>query len=214
MPSANAGNEMPETASVMPMRSGQRLRYTADTMPMPMPNITAHTMLVTVSKKRRHEQRSAISVDTGRLVRSDRPKSPCSMLPKKRTNCCGSGWSSPRSWRTSATVSGPASGPAASRAGSPGSRCTNRNTSTADDQQRRQQAEQALEDVVEHRCRRSVAHATGTQPPTAFKVSQARSAAGPALPDRWHCPRWGVGEATRSARRLGASFTSVRLRRS
>jgi hypothetical protein len=120
MPNANAGNEMPDTASVMPSRSGHLLRYTAETMPMPMPKITAHTMLVmvsiTVGKKR-----SAISVDTGRRLRIEVPKSPCSMWAKKLTNCWGSGLSRPSSVRTMAIVCSSASWPAASRAGSPGS---------------------------------------------------------------------------------------------
>ncbi len=81
---------MPDTASVMPRRSGQRLRQTADTMPTPMPKTTdqaiAHTVSQNVGAKR-----SAISVATGRLVRIDLPKSPVSAPRKKRANCCGSG---------------------------------------------------------------------------------------------------------------------------
>ena len=96
---------MPDTASVMPSRSGHRLRHTADTMPIAMPISTDHTMLQTVSQNV-GMKRSAISVATGRLVRSDVPKSQRSTPPTKRTNCCGSGWSSPRSLRTSSTVSG------------------------------------------------------------------------------------------------------------
>src|SRR5438045_2777809 len=49
MPSANAGNEMPDTASVMPMRSGDRFLNTAETMPIAIPMTTDHTMLHTVS---------------------------------------------------------------------------------------------------------------------------------------------------------------------
>src|SRR6266545_4762756 len=130
MPSANAGNEMPETASVMPTRSGQRLRHTADSIPIARPNTTDHTMLVMVSQNV-GMKRSPISVATSRFVRSERPKSPRTAPVAKRTNCSGSGRSSPRSLRTSETVSGVASGPAARRAGSPGSRCRNMNTSTA-----------------------------------------------------------------------------------
>src|SRR6218665_1024943 len=119
MPNANAGKEMPDTASVMPMRSGHWLRYTAETMPMPMPKITAHTMLVmvsiTVGKKR-----SPISVDTGRRVRIEVPKSPCSMWLKKPTNCCGSGLSRPSSARTMATGCSSASLPGARRPRSAG----------------------------------------------------------------------------------------------
>ena len=70
MPSANAGNEMPDTASVMPTRSGQRLRHTADTMPIAMPKTTDHSMLHTVSQNV-GMKRSPISVATGRFVRSD-----------------------------------------------------------------------------------------------------------------------------------------------
>lgn len=72
---------MPDTASVMPRRSGQRLRQTAETMPMIMPKATDQTMLAIVS----HSvgmKRSAISVETGRLVRSEVPRSPCSMWLK------------------------------------------------------------------------------------------------------------------------------------
>ena len=74
MPSANAGNEMPETASVIPSRSGQRLRHTADTMPIAMPISTDHSMLQIVSQSV-GMKRSPISLDTGRLVRIDEPKS-------------------------------------------------------------------------------------------------------------------------------------------
>ena len=48
---------------------------------MTMPNATDQTMLAMVS----HSvgmKRSAISVDTGRLVRSEVPRSPCSMWLK------------------------------------------------------------------------------------------------------------------------------------
>lgn len=49
IPSAKAGKEMPVTASVIPTRSGQRLRHTAAAMPIAMPNSTAHIILVIVS---------------------------------------------------------------------------------------------------------------------------------------------------------------------
>src|SRR5690606_4323957 len=130
MPSANAGNEIPDTASVMPRRSGHRLRNTAEKMPMVMPNSTDQAMLTSVNSSV-GMKRSAISVDTGRRVRIDVPRSPWTILVKKRTHCSGSGLSSPSSARTSSTVSRSASCPAARRAGSPGSMCTNRNTSTA-----------------------------------------------------------------------------------
>jgi len=81
MPSANAGKEMPDTASVMPRRSGQRLRQTADTIPMIMPKVTDHAMLAIVSH-RVGMKRSEISVETGRLVRSEVPRSPCSIWLK------------------------------------------------------------------------------------------------------------------------------------
>ena len=129
MPNANAGKEMPDTASVIPSRSGQRLRQTAESVPMSMPIATDHAIATSVSHKV-GMKRSPISVLTGRFVRSDRPKSPRRTPPLKRRNCSGSDLSRPRSARTRATVSGFASGPAARRAGSPGSRCTNRNTST------------------------------------------------------------------------------------
>src|SRR6202158_2645180 len=129
MPSAKAGKEMPDTASVMPSLSGQRLRHTAETTPMSMPNVTDHDIAASVSQKV-GMKRSPTSMETGRLVRNDRPKSPCRTPVAKRTNCSGRERSSPRSWRTRATVSGVASCPAASRAGSPGKRCTNMNTST------------------------------------------------------------------------------------
>ena len=75
MPSAKAGNEMPETASVMQTRSGQRLRQTAAMMPAARPKTTDQSMLVSVS----HivgPKRSPISTATGRLVESDVPRSP------------------------------------------------------------------------------------------------------------------------------------------
>ena len=120
---------MPDTASVMPTRSGQRLRQTADSTPIAMPIVTDHAMLQTVSQNV-GMKRSAISVATGRLVRSDVPKSQRTTPVRKRTNCSGSERSRPRSLRTSSTVSGVASGPAARRAGSPGSRWTKPNTSS------------------------------------------------------------------------------------
>ena len=99
MPSAKEGNEMPETASVIPRRSGARFRQTAEAMPMPIPNTTDHAMLAMVSS-RVGMKRSPISTDTGRLERIDVPKSPRSALRKKRANCRCSGRSSPRSCRT------------------------------------------------------------------------------------------------------------------
>ena len=97
---------------------------------MAMPKTTDHAMLLMVSSSV-GMKRSPISADTGRRVRIERPKSPCTMREKNCTNCSGSGLSRPSSWRTSCTVASSASCPAASRAGSPGSMCTNRNTSTA-----------------------------------------------------------------------------------
>ena len=111
---------MPDTASVIPRRSGHLLRYTAEMMPIPMPNTTDQAMLEMVSS-RVGMKRSPISTATGRRVRIDVPKSPCTMREKKCTNCSGSGLSSPSSWRTSCTVASSASWPAAKRAGSPGS---------------------------------------------------------------------------------------------
>ena len=163
MPSANAGNDMPDTASVMPTRSGQRLRQTADRMPMTRPKATDHAMLATVSQNV-GMKRSPISVATGRLVRSERPKSQWKTPWTKRENCSGSERSSPRSLRTRSTVSGLASGPAASRAGSPGRRCTNRKISRPTDEQRRQQAEEALGDVLEHRRNRPSVAANDRRP--------------------------------------------------
>ena len=97
---------------------------------MPMPKSTDHAMLESVSSSV-GMKRSPISVATGRRLRMEVPRSPCTMREKKCTNCSGSGRSRPSSWRTVCTVASSASGPAARRAGSPGSRWTNRNTSTA-----------------------------------------------------------------------------------
>ncbi len=133
------GNEMPDTASVMPMRSGHWLRYTAETMPMPMPKITAHTMLVTVSITV-GKKRSAISVDTGRRVRIEVPKSPCSMWVKKFANCCGSGCRGrARRGRTPRSARRPP-GRRQGAPGRPGSMWTNRNSQHRDDEQRGDQA--------------------------------------------------------------------------
>ena len=55
MPSANAGNEMPDTASVMPSRSGQRLRQTADSVPITMPIVTDHAIAADGQPERRQE---------------------------------------------------------------------------------------------------------------------------------------------------------------
>ena len=40
---------MPDTASVMPSRSGHLLRYTAETMPMAMPKITKSDAVTSIS---------------------------------------------------------------------------------------------------------------------------------------------------------------------
>lgn len=103
MPSANAGNEMPETANVMPSRSGQRLRQTAEATPRPMPMITDQIMLTSVSH-RVGMKRLPISSETGCLLRIDSPKSPRAACVMKCVNWVSSGLSRPRSWRTSATV--------------------------------------------------------------------------------------------------------------
>ncbi len=67
---------MPVTASVIPNRSGQRLRHTAAAMPIAMPNRTAHIILVIVSHSV-GKKRLAISSETGRRETIDVPKSPC-----------------------------------------------------------------------------------------------------------------------------------------
>ncbi len=130
MPSANAGKEMPDTASVMPRRSGQRLRHTADTTPMSMPITTDHDMAASVSQKV-GMKRSRTSVEAGRLVRqrntevaSQRAAREAQELLRKRAIEPEVLAHQPPPSRASHPV------PAASRAGSPGSKCTNMNTST------------------------------------------------------------------------------------
>ena len=81
MPSAKAGNEIPEIANVMPRRSGHRLRHTAEQTPIVMPTRTDQIMLQTVSQSV-GEKRSAISVDTGRRVLSETPRLPWSISVK------------------------------------------------------------------------------------------------------------------------------------
>ena len=121
--------EMPETAKAMPSRSGQRPRFTADTIPIRSPNTKAHAIAATVSRSV-GPKRSATSSITGRCERIEIPKSPVTVFFTKSTNCSGNGRSSPRRSRTICTVSSSASGPAASCAGSPGSRCTKKKTHT------------------------------------------------------------------------------------
>ncbi|QUJ05477.1 hypothetical protein KCP69_20240 [Salmonella enterica subsp. enterica] len=69
-----AGKEMPVTASVIPNRSGQRLRHTAVAMPIAMPNRTAHIILVIVSHS--VGKSGWRSSETGRRETIDVPKSP------------------------------------------------------------------------------------------------------------------------------------------
>ena len=122
---------MPDTASVMPTRSGQRLRHTADRMPIAMPITTAHTMLATVSRNV-GLKRSAISAPTGPLGARRACRS-------RRARCAGNeAHELLRQRLVEAEVLAHqfdgrvvASAPAASRAGSPGNRCTNMKTSTA-----------------------------------------------------------------------------------
>ena len=101
-------------------------------------------------------KRSAISVDTGRFVRIDVPKSQRSTPLTKRTNCCGSGRSSPRSLRTSSTVSGVASGPGGEPRRIARQHVDEQEDEQADEQQRRQQAQQALDDVLSMSARASL----------------------------------------------------------
>ena len=96
-PSANAGNEMPDTASVMPTRSGQRLRHTADTTPIAMPMSTDHSMLHTVSQNV-GMKRSAIF--RHRPMLPDRSGRNPKHAAENARNCCGNGRSRPRSLRT------------------------------------------------------------------------------------------------------------------
>src|SRR6218665_420631 len=158
MPNANAGKEMPDTASVMPMRSGHWLRYTAETMPMPMPKITAHTMLVmvsiTVGKKR-----SPISVDTGRRVRIEVPKSPCSMWLKQRLV-----QPELRAHHGHGLLVGALAGGKARRVA--GEHVDEQEHQHGHDEQCRDQAQQAFEKVIQHGVQMSRAGA-GTVPPPA-----------------------------------------------
>jgi len=61
------------------------LRQTAETTPSTRPSTTDQAIAATVSHSV-GAKRSAISSDTSRFVRIERPKSPCSACPKKRTN--------------------------------------------------------------------------------------------------------------------------------
>ena len=70
---------MPVTASAMPIRSGQRLRHTAATIPAAIPKMTAQPILAIVSQKV-GIKRLAISLLTGRREAIEVPKSPCKML--------------------------------------------------------------------------------------------------------------------------------------
>ena len=128
MPSANAGNEMPDTASVMPTRSGQRLRHTADTMPIAMPIRHRPHHAPDGEPERRHEavadlgrDRAASCAATCRspsAARRGRSAGTAAAAAGRGPGPCGRARPFPAS----------RPGPAASRAGSPGSRCTNRNT--------------------------------------------------------------------------------------
>src|SRR5438093_2247664 len=64
--------------------------------------------------------RSAIASTTGCLVRSERPRSPCTACWSQTTYWSGSGWSSPYSCRSASSVAGSRSSPAKTRIGSPG----------------------------------------------------------------------------------------------
>ena len=141
---------MPETANAMPSRSGQRLRQTAETTPIVMPNTTDQDIAATVSQNV-GMNRSPISTLTGRLVRSDRPKSPCTTPDTKRRNCCGSGLSSPRSlanqgdrFRRRVRAGGKTRRIA-------GQQMDEQERQRTDQQQGRDQPEKALDDVLEHR---------------------------------------------------------------
>ena len=128
MPSANAGNEMPETARVMPTRSGQRLRQTAETMPIIMPNgdRPGH------GRDGQQECRPEALGDFGgnrTLVRSERRRSPRHAGDESAGTAAAAAG---RGRDPCAPVPPfPASRPRRGQpGGSPGSRWTNRNTST------------------------------------------------------------------------------------
>ena len=96
-------------------------------------------------------KRSAISVRTARLVRSDLPKSQCTTPSTKRTNCSGSGRSRPRSLRTSSTVSGCRVRPRREPRRIAGQQVDEQEHERADDDERRREPEQAFGDVLKHR---------------------------------------------------------------
>ena len=129
MPSANAGNEMPDTASVMPRRSGQRLRHTADTMPMIMPITTDHDIAAIVSQSV-GMKRSPISVRDGTLGAQRLAEVAVQHACRKAEELLRQRLVEAEILAHQRDRFGVASAPAARRAGSPGSRCTNRNTST------------------------------------------------------------------------------------
>ena len=86
---------MPETASVMPRRSGHLLRKTAEMTPITRPKTTDQTIDVSVSQ-RVGPKRSPISWITGRCERIEMPKSPWTAPATKCMNCSGIERSRPR----------------------------------------------------------------------------------------------------------------------
>ena len=75
--------------------------------------------------------RCPISVVTGRLVKIDVPRSPCSSRHTQPPNCTRNGWSRPSFARICLMSSAVAMSPAITAAGSPGVRNRSENTTSA-----------------------------------------------------------------------------------
>ena len=120
-PSAKSGTDRPTTAAAIAPRSVGELGRVAARTPIGTPMRTAQVRAAAVRLKVTGS-RPRIASRTGCPRKNDRPSSPRTTRESHRTNCTGSGWSSPSRTRSSATACGLASIPSSTAAGSPGMR--------------------------------------------------------------------------------------------
>ena len=121
------GREIPETATVIPVKSCHFPRFFPDHTPRIMPRAELQARLAMV-KAMVLPYLAATSSKTGRFVRRDIPRSPFSRPPTYFKYWTGTGLSSPNWTRTASTASKVACSPATSLAGSPGIIRTKKNT--------------------------------------------------------------------------------------
>src|SRR5690554_1547794 len=126
-PNQKVGMLTPMRARIMESASTHEFGLRAEIIPKPMP-ITRAKMMAATASSTVLGKKSMSSCVTGRLVRVERPRSPCTTPVMKRWNCTGMESLRPKRSRMRSTVAASANSPASSRAGSPGAKRTIRKT--------------------------------------------------------------------------------------